>query len=119
MYLISHNSKLGILKILIFCTGLYLCSLILLAAHDQVVEIDVKGLTCSFCIYGLQDNLEKHPDVEQAEISIKRSKARIRLIPNATITVEEIREIIKDAGFASGDYQHHGHEEHPCETAPC
>lgn len=103
----------------IYCSALLLCSLSLLATHDQVVEIDVKGLTCSFCIYGLQDNLEEHTDIEQAEISIKQSKARIHLTPKATITLEEIREIIKDAGFESGDYKQYGHEEHPCETATC
>lgn len=108
-----------VIKKFMCCSGLLLCSLSLLATHTQIVEIDVKGLTCSFCIYGLQDNLEEHPDIEQADISIKQSKARIHLTPKSTITLEEIREIIKDAGFESGDYQHYGNEEHPCETSAC
>ena len=117
--LVLNSSISVIMNKSILCVGLFLCSLSLLAAHDQVVEIDVKGLTCSFCVYGLQDNLEKHTDVEQAEISLKQSKVRIHLIPNATITVEELNEIIEDAGFEPGEFQHYDQAEHPCDIAAC
>ena len=91
----------------------------LMATHDQIVEIDLSGLSCSFCVYGLKKNLEKHAEIEKSEISLKQNKARIHLTPGATVTTEEIREIIKDAGFASGNFQHYGRAEHPCETTAC
>lgn len=90
-----------------------------LAAHEQIVEFELSGLTCSFCVYGLKKNLEKHTDVEKAKISLKQNKARIHLIPNAKITIKELEEIIKDAGFSSGNSQFYGRAEHPCDTATC
>lgn len=91
----------------------------LMATHDQIVEIDLTGLSCSFCVYGLKKNLEKHPEIDNAKISLKQNKARVHLVPNAKITTEEIKEIIENAGFASGDSHHYGRAEHPCETAVC
>lgn len=95
------------------------CMTPLMAAHDQTVEIDLTGLSCSFCVYGLKKNLEKHAEIDKAEISLKQNKARIHLAPEAKLTTEEIRQIITDAGFASGESQHYGRAEHPCETAAC
>lgn len=76
-----------------------------IAAHKQVVEVNLSGLTCSFCVYGLKKNLEKHADVERAEISLKHNKTRIHLKSGATVTQDELREIIKDAGFGAGESQ--------------
>ena len=90
-----------------------------MATHEQVVEFELSGLTCSFCVYGLKKNLEKHAEVEKADISLKQNKTRIYLTPGATVTIEELKEIIKDAGFASGESQHYGRAEHPCETVAC
>lgn len=101
------------------CAALLIGSLSSMATHEQVVEIDLSGLTCSFCVYGLKKNLEKHDEVEKAEISLKQNKTRIHLTPGSTVTEEELKEIIKNAGFASGESQHYGRAEHPCDTMPC
>lgn len=76
-----------------------------IADHKRVVEVNLSGLTCSFCVYGLKKNLEKHTDVERADISLKHNKTRIHLKPSAKITQEEIKEIITDAGFGAGESQ--------------
>lgn len=99
------------MKILLFTTLLFL-SFPSMAKHEQTVEIDLSGLACSFCVYGLKKNLEDHADVERADISLKNSKTRIHLKKGATVTEEELREIIKDAGFGSGETQHYGRAEH-------
>ena len=104
---------------LLVCAALLFGSLSSMATHKQVVEINLSGLTCSFCVYGLKNNLEKHAEVEKAEISLKQNKTRIHLTSGATVTIEELKEIIKDAGFASGESQHYGRAEHPCETVAC
>jgi len=108
-----------IFLIVIATAALLFFSLSSIAKHEQTVEIGLSGLTCSFCVYGLKKNLEKHDDVEKADISLKNNKTRIHLKPGATVTEEELKEIIKDAGFGSGDAQHIGRAEHPCESTPC
>lgn len=109
---------LNTMKNFIF-TVLLLLSLPSMANHEQIVEIDLSGLTCSFCVYGLKKNLEKHADVEKADISLKQNKTRVHLKPSARVTEEELKEIIKDAGFGSGESQHIGRAEHPCDSTPC
>ena len=103
----------------LICLALLFSSISAMATHEQVVEFELSGLTCSFCVYGLKKNLEKHAEVEKADISLKQNKTRIYLTPGATVTIEELKEIIKDAGFASGGSQHYGRVEHPCETVAC
>lgn len=103
----------------LLCLILLLSISSLYAKHEQMVEIDLSGLSCSFCVYGLKKSLEKHTDIEKAEISLKQNKARIYLIPGAEVTTEELGEIIIDAGFASGESQHYGRAEHPCDTVAC
>lgn len=112
-------NMLAIMNRFLVCTVLLFSMAPLMATHEQVVEIDLGGLSCSFCVYGLKKNLEKHTEVEKTEISLKQNKARIYLMPGAKIGTEELKVIIKDAGFASGDSQHYGREEHSCETAAC
>jgi hypothetical protein len=41
------------------------------------------------------------------------------LKPGATVTEDELKGIIKDAGFGSGESQHYGKAEHPCDSTPC
>lgn len=107
------------LIIIFVMTTLLLLSYSVVAKHEQTVEIELSGLTCSFCVYGLKKNLEKHDDVEKADISLKNNKTRIHLKPGATVTEEELKEIIIDAGFDSGEAQHYGRVEHPCDSTPC
>ena len=103
----------------LICFALLLGSVSAIATHEQIVEFELSGLTCSFCVYGLKKNLEKHTDVEKADISLKLNKARIHLTPGAKVTIEELEEIIKDAGFASKESQHYGRAEHSCKTVAC
>ena len=110
---------LAIMNKFFVCATLLFFSLSSLATHEQIVEINLSGLTCSFCVYGLKKNLEKHAEVEKAEISLKQNKTRIHLTPGAIVTEEELKEIIKNAGFGSGESQHYGRAEHPCDSMPC
>lgn len=104
---------------LVVCAALLLTSLSSMATHKQTVEIDLHGLTRNFCVYGLKKNLEKHAEVKKTEISLKQNKARIHLTPGAKVAMEELKNIIKNAGFASGESQHYGRTEHPCGTVNC
>ena len=105
-------------KYLIFLTLFFISSFVF-ATHEPIVEFELSGLTCSFCVFGLKKNLEKHTEVEKADISLKHNKARVHLSPGAKVTVEELEAIIKDAGFASRKSRQYGRAEHQCETADC
>ncbi len=74
-------------------------------AHSEttVVEIDIQGMTCAFCADGLHSSLNKLEGVRQAEVSLKKSRARIELEPGQTLDLAAIKKAIVDAGFTPGD----------------
>ena len=72
-------------------------------AEQQVVEIDIAGMTCPFCVYGVQKNLSRLPGVEQCDVSLKHKKARIVMASGVTPEIERIRKVILDAGFTPGE----------------
>ncbi len=77
----------------------------LLAAQanaGEVVEIDVHGMTCGFCVDAVQRNLRKLPDVEKAEVSLKLKKVRIHAKDNG-LDIDRVRKTILDAGFTPID----------------
>ncbi len=60
--------------ILIVITGIFILPLSLFAAGEQVIDIDIEGMSCKFCAYSVQKNLKKLPDVESASVSIDDKK---------------------------------------------
>jgi len=68
-------------------------------AQAETVEIDIHGMTCAFCVEGLQKQLSKLPDVAKVEVSLKFKKVRIES-KGERLDMEKVREAIIDAGFA-------------------
>jgi copper chaperone CopZ len=58
----------------------------------------VHGLTCAFCVDGLQRQLMKLPDIEQVDVSLKSKIVRITS-GAAHVDTARIREIVIDSGF--------------------
>ncbi len=86
-------------KTALMLMGLFLLSGPVLATPQEVLEIDVAGMTCAFCAYGVEKNLGKLPGVEKAQVSLEAKKARVVMKAGETPDETTIREIIRDAGF--------------------
>ncbi len=86
-------------KTALMLIGLFLLSGPVLATPQEVLEIDVAGMTCAFCAYGVEKNLGKLPGVDKVQISLKAKKARVVMKVGETPDETTIREIIRDAGF--------------------
>lgn len=67
-------------------------------ALAEQYEIVIHGMTCAFCVDGLQRSLEKRPDITAAEVSLKHRKVRITT-PGESADLEAIRQTVIDAGF--------------------
>ena len=72
------------------------------ADEPQVVDIEVTGMTCPFCVYGTEKKLSKLPGVDKAEVSLKNKQARIVMKPGESADLEAIRKAITAAGFTPG-----------------
>ncbi len=86
-------------KTALMLMGLFLLSGPVLATPQEVLEIEVAGMTCAFCAYGVEKNLGKLPGVDQAQVSLEAKKARVVMKAGETPDETTIREIIRDAGF--------------------
>lgn len=65
---------------------------------SRILEIDVYGMTCAFCVDSLQRTFNKNEDVEKVDVSLEQKKLRLRTKSNQP-SIETIRQMILDAGF--------------------
>jgi copper chaperone CopZ len=72
-------------------------------ADETVLEIDIKGMTCPFCVYNLEKELGKLSEVEDVLISLKSNKARLTLKEGAHIDSDTLQEVVVRAGFTPGE----------------
>ena len=69
----------------------------------KIVEVDVQGMACAFCVEGLRKTLTALPGVDKATVSLKNHLARLELDPQNAPATEAIKQAIVDAGFTPGD----------------
>ena len=71
--------------------------------EPQIVEVKIKGMVCSFCAQGLQKGIGKLEEVEKVEINLKKGYAKITVKEGKTLPMDEVKEIIVDAGYLIND----------------
>jgi len=67
-------------------------------AHARVVEIDVHGMTCAFCVDSLERKFGKMKSISRVEISLKQKKVRLETDENLP-SIETIKQTVLDSGF--------------------
>lgn len=60
-------------------------------------------MVCSFCAQGLQKGIGKLEEVEKVEINLKKGYAKITVKKGKKLSMNEVEEIIKDAGYLIND----------------
>jgi copper chaperone CopZ len=66
-------------------------------------EMEVMGMTCPFCVYSIEKNLNKLPGVSKAQVSMKQKKVRIVMDKGLAVDEAKVREVITNAGFTPGE----------------
>jgi len=69
----------------------------------RVIEVDVQGMACAFCVEGLRKTLTDLSGVEKVTVSLKNNVARLELDPQHAPDSDLIKQAILDAGFTPGD----------------
>jgi len=69
----------------------------------QTATIAVDGLSCPFCVYGLEKNLKKMNGVESVKIDMKTGKATVAFKQGAGVDDQSLRQTVKKAGFTARD----------------
>ncbi len=88
----------------LFIVAVLLClSASVFGADETVLEIDINGMTCAFCVYSLEKELGKLSEVEEVLISLKSNKARLTLKEGAQIDSDTLQEVVLQAGYTPGE----------------
>jgi mercuric ion binding protein len=66
------------------------------------VEVQVDGLACPFCAYGLEKKLSDLDGVDSLMIDIEKGMVTLIVQEDKTVNEEVIKEKIKEAGFTPG-----------------
>ena len=73
-------------------------TLYLSGSYARTVEVDVYGMTCSFCVNSLERKFNKMDSVSKVEVSLKLKKVRLETDERLP-SIETIKQAILDTGF--------------------
>lgn len=63
------------------------------------IEASINGMVCSFCVQGIEHKLLKLPATESVSVDIQKHRVNITLRKGSTISDNQLRQVIRDAGF--------------------
>ena len=70
------------------------------------MRIEVLGLACPFCAYGMEKELLTVSGVEKVEIELEEGLAFISTPSEQKPEKDKLRQVITDAGFTPGEIQY-------------
>lgn len=65
------------------------------------VEVQVNGMACPFCAYGIEKKLRAIPGVQDVKVDLDAGRATFEA-PSGAVTEQQVKQAIKDAGFSPG-----------------
>lgn len=65
----------------------------------QRIELEVHGLSCPFCAYGLERKLKKIEGLDSLNIDFRTGAVLMLVRDGSKATDQRIRELVRDAGF--------------------
>lgn len=68
-------------------------------------EVQVKGLACPFCAYGVEKRLKQIDGVSGIETHIKDGAVIVTMEEGATLDKTRVRKAIRAAGFTLGGFR--------------
>ena len=93
----------GIIRTAVFALSVLL-PVAAFAAQTQY-QLQVDGLACPFCAYGIEKELKRTDGVERVEIDINAGTVTVTMADGATMTEAQAARIVKDAGFTLGGFK--------------
>lgn len=75
------------------------------AALAAGYRIEVAGLACPFCAYGVEKKLNELEGVDRIDTSIKEGVVTVIMKEGATLDEAVIRQAVEDAGFTLDGFE--------------
>ncbi len=68
-------------------------------AAGAVYILQVDGLGCPFCAFGIEKELSNLQGVNNVEVDLKNAQVIVNMIDDAVLDEPQVRTAVKDAGF--------------------
>jgi len=72
-------------------------------AHPTYIRLEVLGLACPFCAYGLEKDLRESLDAHNVHIVLKKGYVYLTVPSNHKPTEQQLKDIVRQAGFTPGE----------------
>ncbi|MFV1981265.1 MAG: heavy-metal-associated domain-containing protein, partial [Rhodothermia bacterium] len=66
---------------------------------DPDIVVEVNGLSCPFCAYGIEKRLKKIEGVEDLSVLLEEGKVQLKMEEGVTVSEDRIKKAIDEAGF--------------------
>ena len=73
-------------------------------AQMKELTVEVDGLICPFCSYGLEKRLSKIDEIDSVSVDLARGLAAIAVMPGQVPDFHEVRETVLDSGFTPRNF---------------
>ena len=98
---ITRTSSFGHALVIVLCLSVFSAG-VAVAEGGPVYSIQVDGLACPFCAYGVEKQLHAIEGVESVATEIKTGVVTITMHGGAMLTEEAAKKAVEDAGFKFG-----------------
>jgi len=71
-------------------------------------QLQVAGLACPFCAYGIEKELNRTDGVDSIDVDINAGTVTVTMAEGATLTEAEVGRIVADAGFSLSGFKRVG-----------
>ncbi len=68
-------------------------------AGDKVYRLEVSGLACPFCVYGLEKEFKGTEGVKDVEVDLAAGRATVTMEEGASLDRQLAEKVVTDAGF--------------------
>lgn len=85
--------------------ALFITSLILYNPSSAEIEsatMQVDGMTCPFCIFGIEKKLKSVDEVKDAEANLRSATVDITFKENAVVSIKRLDKAVDNSGFTPG-----------------
>lgn len=94
------------LKMFIYISALIIFSLVSLQnsfAEISSVEMKVDGLTCPFCVFGVEKKLKGLDEIESVNTNLKSGLVEVIFKDGKAVDIDRLNKAVKKSGFTPGD----------------
>ena len=67
------------------------------------IVVEVRGLSCPFCAYGVEKKFDERAAVDVVEVAMEEAEVRLWLKPGEELTDAAVRRTVDEAGFTPGE----------------